>query len=345
MTDEQKANVTTADNPFHGQPSGVNAGTVAVEQTRAVAEVQTKLLAAQAAPRNKAAAVERILESCKRPTFAESAMYSYPRGGQTVTGASIRLAEELARGWGNILYGIKELSTMPERFVDGKRLPPCTEMQAFCWDLETNTESTQNFTVPHERLTRNGVRQLTDPRDIYELCANQGGRRVRARILAVIPPDVVEAAIKQVYSTLSGGAEIPLADRVNAMIQKFNSIGISQNHLAQRLGKPLDSILPEEIVEFGSIFNSIKDGQSKAGDFFGGLSLGENQSESAQSAQKTFGGNDDAPVKQKKKKKKEKEEAKAVTDAPVETEKTIVEPDGQKADAAASPDFDDDITI
>jgi hypothetical protein len=42
--------------------------------------------------------------------MAETAFYSYPRGGQTVSGASIRFAEELARCWGNIEYGIKELS-------------------------------------------------------------------------------------------------------------------------------------------------------------------------------------------------------------------------------------------
>lgn len=44
--------------------------------------------------------MDRILKSCTRETLAQSAVYSYPRGGQSVEGPSIRLAETLAQEWG-----------------------------------------------------------------------------------------------------------------------------------------------------------------------------------------------------------------------------------------------------
>lgn len=87
-----------------------------------------KLVIAKRFPRNEVTAHVRVLEACRRPGLAQKAFYSYPRGGQTVKGPSIRFAEELARCWGNVDYGIKELSQ-----DDGK-----SEMQVYAWDLKTN---------------------------------------------------------------------------------------------------------------------------------------------------------------------------------------------------------------
>ena len=63
----------------------------------------------------------------------------------------IRLAEELARCWGNIDYGLRELS----------RRAGESEMEAYAWDLETNTMSSQKFTVKHIReMEAAGMKKL-----------------------------------------------------------------------------------------------------------------------------------------------------------------------------------------
>lgn len=49
------------------------------------------------------------MKECERKLVAENAVYQYPKGGQKVQGPSIRLAEVIARNWGNIDYGIIEL--------------------------------------------------------------------------------------------------------------------------------------------------------------------------------------------------------------------------------------------
>ena len=77
--------------------SDINQGTVAIESSRAVAEAQGKLLIAKKFPRNETEAFSKAIQSCQRTGLASKAFYSYPRGKETITGVTIRFAEELAR--------------------------------------------------------------------------------------------------------------------------------------------------------------------------------------------------------------------------------------------------------
>lgn len=237
----------------------VNAGAVAIESERAIAEAQGKLVIAKRFPRDQARAYANIIDACKRPGLAEEACYSFPRGGQTVSGPSIRLAEMLAANWGNIDYGIRELS----------RKDGVSEMEAYCWDLETNTMSSQKFTVRHIRDTRSGGVKLTDERDIYELTANMGGRRLRARILAILPADLVQASVDECGKTLAGSNDLPLADRVRNAVAAFKTLGVSPDLIEKRLGHKLDVVTPDELGDLRKIHNSIRDGISKRDDWFG----------------------------------------------------------------------------
>jgi hypothetical protein len=258
--DNQIITKPTEPNPFHvpANVPGINAGAVTIESSRAVAEAQGKLVIAKQFPRNEQLAYAKAMEACKRKSLAEKAMYSYPRSGSTVSGPSIRLAEELARCWGNIDFGIKELSQK-----DGE-----SEMQAYCWDMETNTMSSQTFVVAHVRDTKKGQVKLTEQRDIYENNANMAGRRLRARILAVLPPDLVEAAVNECKKTLAGNNDIPLIDRVNKMVVAFGKFGIKIDAIERRLNRKIDTMNNEDISEYIGIYNSLKDGNSSISDWF-----------------------------------------------------------------------------
>jgi len=258
--DNQIITTPTEPNQFHvpANVPGINAGAVTIESSRAVAEAQGKLVIAKQFPRNEQLAYAKAMEACKRKSLAEKAMYSYPRSGSTVSGPSIRLAEELARCWGNIDFGIKELSQK-----DGE-----SEMQAYCWDMETNTMSSQTFVVAHVRDTKKGQVKLTEQRDIYENNANMAGRRLRARILAVLPPDLVEAAVNECKKTLAGNNDIPLIDRVNKMVVAFGKFGIKIDAIERRLNRKIDTMNNEDISEYIGIYNSLKDGNSSISDWF-----------------------------------------------------------------------------
>ena len=236
----------------------VNQGTVAIESQRAVAEAQGKLVIAKKFPRDRIAAHAAIIESCQRPDFANDAFFSFPRGREKVEGVTIRFAEELARCWGNIEYGIKELSQ-----DDGK-----SEMQAYAWDMETNTMSVQNFTNPHMREVNRSMVKLLTQRDIYENNANMGARRLRARILAVLPSYIVEDAIAECKKTLAGKNDVPLIDRVNKMVSQFGKYGVTPGQIEKWLGRKVETMTTEDFVEYISIFNSLKDGASKPSEWF-----------------------------------------------------------------------------
>ena len=246
-------------NPF-AKPADerIAAGTVAIESERAIAEAQGRLVIAKRFPRDRAKAWAAIMEECKRPGLAEEALYSFPRGGQTVEGPSIRLAEVLARCWGNIDFGLRELSRRGNE----------SEMEAYAWDLETNTRSPQQFIVRHIRDTRGGGKALTDERDIYEIGANQGARRMRARILALIPGDVIDDAVAQCRKTLEGGGGVPLADRVKSMLSAFAEMGIASQRVEERLGHSLSSITAAELVDLKGAYKAIRDNVAKADEVF-----------------------------------------------------------------------------
>lgn len=251
---------TQNNNPF-GESREKEVATVAThtEGERAIAEVKAAVSMAMANPRHPVKSMDRILQECQRPTLAEQAVYAYPRGGQQVSGPSIRLAEALARNWGNLQYGIRELG----------RRDMESEVEAYAWDLETNTRSSKVFTVPHSRDTKRGKVALTDSRDIYEMIANQGARRMRNAILSLIPGDVIDAAVKQCDETIKHAMGAP-ADKIKKMLAAFGELGVTKTMIERRLGHRLDadSTIAQELVTLHKIYTSVKDGYSKAGDWF-----------------------------------------------------------------------------
>ena len=251
--------MTTVQNPFavSTETKHATGGIVEAKAQREVSEVQAMVVMAKQFPRNQIAATDRILNACTRKTLAETAVYSYPRGGQMVEGASIRLAEVLAQNWGNIDFGVREISQS-----NGESI-----VEAYAWDLETNTRKVQTFTVPHKRFTKRGAQVLTDPRDIYELVANNGARRLRACILQIIPSDVTEAALNQCQVTLATHADIS-PESIKKMLEKFAEFGVSAKAIEMRYQVRLDAIRPAQFVELRKIYNSLKDGISKAEDWF-----------------------------------------------------------------------------
>jgi hypothetical protein len=262
MSDQQIEAPQSQRNPFARQADqSMNIGTVTIESERAIAEVQAKLVIAMRNERKPARAYDQVIKTCQRYEFAEEATYSYKRGSETIGGPSIRLAEAIARAWGTIEFGTRELS----------RKDGVSEMEAYCWDLQTNTQSSQKFTVKHVRDTKSGQYPVKGERDIYEVTANMAGRRLRARILAIVPPDLVSAALEECARTLANGDGNPLADRIAKAVAAFSKLGVNKFLLEARLKHPVDAITGEELSELIRIHNSIRDGQSAASEWFEGI--------------------------------------------------------------------------
>lgn len=231
---------------------------IMVAQQREIAEVQSKLIIARSAPRSRKIAKERILQECSDHSLAEEALYSYNRGGQEITGESIRLAEVIAQNWGNFEFGIRELEQR-----EGE-----STVEAYAWDLETNVSQRKIFQVPHIRYSRaKGNAKLSDPRDIYELIANNGARRMRACILGMIPPDVKKAAVSACEETLKAKIAIT-PDLIQSIMKKFSEFKVTKEMIEKRIQRHVDAITPGLVIQLGKILNSLKDGMSAPSDWF-----------------------------------------------------------------------------
>lgn len=232
-----------------------------VEKQRVMQEVQALVLVAQKCPRDEVKAHKRIMDAAKRVSLAEGALYAYPRSGQIIKGPSIRTAETIAKYWGNISFGIKELSQ--------NNTTKESEMMAYAWDLETNVRQEKVFKVPHKRYSKSkGLTNLDDPRDIYEMTANQGARRLRACILGLIPTDIIEDFVKECEKTLAGTNSKPLKDRVKEMIKAFEGLGVTQAQVEKRLGCKSSSFIEKHLVDLRAIYKSIKDNFQTIDDYF-----------------------------------------------------------------------------
>lgn len=254
LSSRQARNPFSNDIELAGRPIGALAN---AEQQRSIAEVQARMIIARSNPRDPMRCMEAILRDCTRPSAAKDAVYQYARGGSSVSGPSIRLAEAIARRWGNIASGIKEIS----------RSGGYSECVAYAWDLETGYYDERQFQVKHWRDTKSGGYAITDERDIYELVANMGQRRKRAVLLTVIPGDVVEAAVDQCEETLMADADTS-PEALKRLVDAFAAFHVYQTQIEKRCQCRLAAIRPAQIVQLRKIYASLKDEMSIAADWF-----------------------------------------------------------------------------
>lgn len=234
-----------------------------IEQTRAIAQVQASAVLARQYPRDEAKSRQKMLQMCKSPYLAEKAEYTYPRGDSTVNGPSIRLAEELARVWGNLDFGTVELKT------DDKN--NTSVMMSYCWDIENNVRSSITFSAKHKRFTKTRSYVVTDQRDVYEITQNLATRRLRKCILTQLPNHFIEeavAACRQTNIKSQMSDQRTPEQRVSNMLNTFEKLKVTREHIEKKINCTMEKMPPEQWVELLSIINTIKDSNGSPSDYF-----------------------------------------------------------------------------
>lgn len=229
----------------------------AVEQARAVAEVQAAVYVAQANPRNIEQVTAEMREACGRLALARHAFYSVPNRGN---GPSVHLARELVRIWGNSDYGVREL-----RRDDAAGE---SEVLAFAWDQQANTRSSRSFINPHARMVKKERQALTDLGDIYLSNQNIGARAVRECIFTVLPKWFTEEAQDICRATLEKGDGKPLADRIRDTVATFDKLGVSADRLERKVGRKRGQWTATDLADFGVAWTSITRDGISADDLF-----------------------------------------------------------------------------
>jgi hypothetical protein len=222
-------------------------------------EIESAIVIAKKMPRNEDAAYSKLMAACKRPVFADDAMYEFPRGGTQISGASVNLAREAARVWGNIRYGLDILRDDEEtRMIGG-----------WAWDLETNVKVTagDDFKKKIQRkVGGQGVKKTewidADERELRELTFRRGAILIRNCILQLMPKDFIEDAMTQVDDTLRNSAGKDPDEQKKKLIMAFADLHVTPAMLEEYLGHPLAQCSPAELANLRKVFASIKDGNS-----------------------------------------------------------------------------------
>jgi len=232
---------------------------------REMAEIQAAYVMAMRNPRNEGDCYGKIVRACERPTFAEGVRYVFPRGQTQVEGPSVKFARESARCWGNIQYGYRVTDATDER----------TTVEGWAVDLETNARVVASLTFKNlVQRKRSGqtVWILPDERDYRELVAKNGAVAERNAILKMLPPDVIEDALRVARETLVKAAKGEIKQDKPATIRRlvaaFRDVGVTGEMIEAKLAHALDLITEEELADLRGIFAALRDGQAKREDYF-----------------------------------------------------------------------------
>jgi hypothetical protein len=238
-------------------PSDVSQAT-AIEQARAVAEVAAAVKVAQDFPRDMTRAEGEMQAACGRLALAQRAFYRVPNRGN---GPSVHLARELARIWGNVQYGVWETRRDDDNGV--------SEIQAWAWDVQTNTRSSRSFVVPHQRMVKGERKPLVDLGDVYLNNQNVGARAVRECIFTVLPTWFTESAQEVCHNTLRNGDGVPLTQRIDNMVAAFRTqYGVTQAALEAKLGRKRGQWDAGDVAQMTITYQSLGRGEMKVDDEF-----------------------------------------------------------------------------
>jgi len=99
------------------------------------------------------------------------------------------------------------------------------------------------------------------------MTANQGARRLRAAILAIIPGDVVDAAVNECEATLKAKADTS-PEALKKLVDAFAVLKVTKEQIEKRIQRHIDAITPAQIVNLKKVYLSIRDGMSAPADWF-----------------------------------------------------------------------------
>lgn len=281
-------------------------------------EIQGRIIVAKKFPRNEDESFAGLMKAAGRPSFADDAGYSFPRGDKQVEGPSVNLAREAARVWGNISYGLEIL-----RDDEDTR-----HIRGWAWDMQTNayTSAEDDFKTVIQRKVKDSKPPRTewikaDERELRELTNRRGAILVRNCLLQLLPKDMIELAFSKCKDTLADKAAKDPDGTRKAMISDFADLNVTPTMLEAKLGHPLTQCTPAELAELRRIYKSIADGNSSWSEY----------AAKAEATGPIPAGQSDADMERIQKEMKEKSETKA---PPAET-KTAARETAKSATAPA----------
>ena len=219
------------------------------------AEIDSQIATAHAFPRKVQRCISNALAMIQSdPEVAASCKYAVPRGGKTIEGKSIRLAEIVMSTWGNLRVN-SEVIDIGERTV---------RVQATCHDLESNVAYRAEVS---RRITDKNGRRYNDDM-IQTATAAAQSIAVRNAIFRVVPGAITDGmANKAEEAALLDGEA--LLKRREACIKHFEGMGIPAERVLEYVKRSRwQELTAEDMLELKGILAAVRDGQAALTDYF-----------------------------------------------------------------------------
>lgn len=203
-----------------------------------------------AAHRHKRSIRKFVTEAMSLATLtrevASSCIYALPRGGKTIPGPSVRLAEIAASAYGNLHVGARVVD-VEERDVVA---------QGVAWDLEKNLRVTVEV---RRRITDSKGKRYND--DMITMTGNAAASiALRNAIFRVVPRAYIDTIYEKVREVAVGDAKT-LDSRRAAAMAHFAKLGVTAERVLARLGKPsVEDVGLEEYEILVGLSTAIKNG-------------------------------------------------------------------------------------
>ena len=222
---------------------------------QAVAQVSLAMQFALANPRNEDYARGQVVKFCERFTFAEKAIYAYPRADTTVTGPGVVLAKEMAKVWRNIQSGHYTVADLEDSRT----------VRCWAWDVEANVRQEQDVTFGKLVYRKKGGWREADERELLELTNRNGSKGVRNCILALLPWDMVQDAVGACKATVDKKIKEDPEKFRKDLVASFASIGVNGEELTEFVGYPLEQLSKKhvkELAELRGVYQRIRDNEA-----------------------------------------------------------------------------------
>lgn len=260
---------------FGGQTLEVRAETTATAMAAyAQATVQARFIMAERKPRSIERARVRVLEACKRPRFADEAIYNKPIG-DGIEGPSIRLAEALVRELGNISVDVTVISDDREKRVISVVATDLESNATYCdsavVDKTVERRDASGYEVISQRTNKQGktvfIVRATDD-DILNKQAAIVSKKIRTATLRLVPADILEEAMEQCRTTLEAETVKDLPGVRARVIGGFAALKppVTVEMLNKYLGKPIEKATAVEILELRKLGVTIRDAETTWGE-------------------------------------------------------------------------------
>ncbi len=236
---------------------------------QAKALVESRYLVAFQRPRDLDVVRQSLLKECRRPGFADSAIYHKPIGNG-VEGPSIRFAEAAIRVLTNIL---PETMTV---FDDAeKRI-----VRVSVTDLEANVCYSQDVTVAKtverrflkkgetplkSRLNSKGeqifIMEATDD-DILNKQNAMISKALRTLGLRLLPGDILDECMALCRKVRQDEASKDPDAAKRAIFDAFATLGVSADDVKAYLGHKAEALNPKEMADLRGLFAALRDGET-----------------------------------------------------------------------------------